>query len=378
MKNRIVYLENEWLSEDFLRGIVDRDFVDLVGKVQLSFEAEDKPEMFRMDALKIRENEWDYFLYACPEGEMRMLLENVLMALNVNCERCINLFCINGMDAQAGIKLAKILKPGSRLFDRTVYTNMRHRGKYVLVSAENLSFAANSTDEIIPQSMYEKKKVWASNDMIRLMRLLEKYFSINSESEGYFFDIGANIGTTSVYMKKKLIPNFNVCAFEPMKENFKMLSINFLLNDMSDYSLHNIAMSSVKTEYNMKIVSKNWGMCSITDEEGGNVEKVVSMRLDDYVTEMKIDTDSNIVLWIDTEGFEINVLLGAREVLKSKPALFLEFNRSEYGDRVDEMLALLEENYSGFISFSDEIDIIRTDFSILKDVTAQTDLFLVP
>lgn len=282
------------------------------------------------------------------------------------------------MDDSMLLLLSKMLRPGNKLYDRAVYTNLRHLGNYVSVSAENLSFAANSSDTMIPQKMFETKEVWASDDMIRLGKLLDTYYSIKKDSTGHFFDIGANIGTTSIYMKKKILPNFNIYSFEPMKENFKMLNINFLMNDVSDYSTHNFALSSTSTEYNMRKVLENWGMCAITEETGDDVEKVVSIRLDDFIKESKINLEDNLVLWVDTEGFEIDVLLGAKDVIKKKPALFLEYNLPSYGDRVDELLNLLENNYSGFICFADEEDIVRNDFSILRNVTQQTDIFLIP
>ena len=378
MKNRIIFWENECLSAGFLNSIVDLNLFVIVGKIQLDLELEETDELFRIDQLKVREEEWDYFLFACPDGEMLEKLKGILDLLGVKVDRYINLFDIFNMDINKSILLSKILKPEGRLYDRTLYRNMRAWGDYAISNAEGLSFVANSTDIEIPGNMFETKKVWAADDIGRLGKLLEKYYMIKKDSRGIFCDIGANIGTTSVYMKRYIIPNYELHAFEPMKENYKLLRTNLILNDISNYNVNNVALAREKTEYNMKKVYGNWGNCSITNEKGANVEQVVSTTLDDYLSNYQIKEDENLVLWIDTEGFEIDVLKGAVNVIRKKPALFFEFNRACYGEEIEDLISLLTDNYSGYISFANEENIVVSDISTLREIEEQTDIFMVP
>ena len=95
----------------------------IVGKIQLDVKLEETDELFRIDQLKVRE-EWDYFLFACPDGEMLEKLKGILDLLGVKVDRYINLFDIFNMDINKSILLSKILKPEGRLYDRTLYRNM--------------------------------------------------------------------------------------------------------------------------------------------------------------------------------------------------------------------------------------------------------------
>lgn len=378
MKNRIIFWENECLSENLFQSIVDLDIYKIVGKIRFDTGVKENDSVFSLDNIKKREDEWDYFIYAYPSSELLDYLLKVLRILNVDESKCFNLFDISIMRKPQLMILAKILRDGNRLYDRTIFNSARNINDYVSVTAEGLSFISNSTDIEIPEMMYETKKVWASDDMYRLGGLLKEYYHIDIDSEGCFFDIGANIGTTSIYVSKKILPNFMIHAFEPMKENFKMLKANFILNEVKNYEVNNVALSSVSSEYNMQRVFGNWGNCSITNESNDNTELVLSTTLDEYILTKEIDNYKNLVLWVDTEGFELDVLIGAKEILRRKPALFLEFNLSSYGSRVDELIKILEDNYTGFIRFDDADNIVINDMSILKTIQNQIDIFLIP
>ena len=58
-------------------------------------------------------------------------------------------------------------------------------------------------------------------------------FFLNKIELNTFLDLGANIGLTSVYVKKKF-PNAKVIAVEPDKNNYEMMLRNFELNTLSN------------------------------------------------------------------------------------------------------------------------------------------------
>lgn len=380
MKNKIIYWENEFIKETSVNSIVDTDIYEIVGKLNMDNSADASPTTFNLQELKERENEWDYIIYAHPDVNIEENLSQLFSAMDISMDRVFNLFLITTMKWSKSAIMSKILRPDGSLHLRSLYHNMSCHSKYNAITAQGMTFISSALDLVIPLYMFESKKVWSYNEMTRLSELLDKYYSINNLSNGVFFDIGANIGTTSVYMKKEILPNFKLCAFEPIKENFKLLSANLILNNITNYDVQNLALSSKKSEYNMKHVIGNWGMCKITDDEGDNLERVESITLDEYISYSNLDTSEPMVLWIDTEGFEIDVLLGAKETLKNKPALYFEFNRKAYGDRIDSLIELLSSNYSGFINFGSGEDIIETDFEKLRvhDPDNQVDLLMIP
>ena len=380
MKNKIIYLENETLPEDLLYKLVDTDLFQVVGKVVLGEANPKDPREFGLVSLKERKDEWDYFLYALGNTEIENMFNQLFDKFGLDKSCMVDLFAVPLMETDQIFAVNKLLKTGCKLSLQALYRTAGCLNDYTAVSAEGLTFIADSSDVLIPVHMAETKNVWAADDMKRLAGLLKEYYSIDGDSEGTFFDIGANIGTTSIYIKKKIYPNFKICSFEPMDETYKLLSTNMVLNEMKDYDALNVALSSESTEYKMVKAIGNWGGSFITKNDGEGLESVVSSTLDEYVNDAGVDMDKPMVLWIDTEGFEVDVFMGASKVLEHKPAIFFEFNLDKYGDKIDTLVDILNANYSGYILFENDSNEVLNDFSKLKEriPEKQVDIFLVP
>lgn len=81
-------------------------------------------------------------------------------------------------------------------------------------------------------------------------------------------------------------------------------------------------------------------------------ETVRIISLDAYLSENQIATSKVKYIWIDTEGFEAKVLLGAKNLLKENPApIFMECNLKAWDEsgHFEDMMTLLSENYSHFV-----------------------------
>ena len=182
--------------------------------------------------------------------------------------------------------------------------------------------------------------------------------------------MGANIGTTGIYFTSKLAPNLKLLAFEPDPENFKLHRINLILNDMeSAATLVNCGLGDKFDEMTMYRNLQNPSGNGVIPYEGNMpTETIKIMPLDDYLVENKIPASEVKYIWIDTEGFEPQVLLGAKNLLSENPApIFMECNLKAWDESglFEDMLALLAESYSHFIYVqSDEtiypLDTLRT------------------
>lgn len=77
--------------------------------------------------------------------------------------------------------------------------------------------------------------------------------------------------------------------------------------------------------------------------------KIIS--LDKYFAENKLNAKDIKYIWIDTEGFEPQVLIGMKNILTENPApIFMEFNphlykKSGYFDKMLEFLSSLYSHY---------------------------------
>ena len=194
---------------------------------------------------------------------------------------------------------------------------------------------------------------WASNDMKLFHALAKKYYGVD-DSDGYFLDLGANIGTTGLYFIKNLAPNLKLLAFEPDPENFKMHHVNKILNDMEERTA--LINCGLGNEFNELVLYRNGNNSGangfIKHQYSQPIASIKVIPLDSYLAENKIAASEVKYIWIDTEGFEAQVLLGAKNLLKENPApIFMECNLRAWDNSgfFDDMLSLLSEGYSHFI-----------------------------
>lgn len=181
--------------------------------------------------------------------------------------------------------------------------------------------------------------------MKKAIKKLFKYLGLdirksNSEPESFYFlehlgtdvviDIGANVGLFSEEIRMKL-PNATIYAFEPLKECFNVLSEKFKLD--KNFNAFNIALGSHKGDASMH--KNEYTPCSsilpITDIHkkefphaiSESSEKVSVGTLDDVIGGADI-AGKVILIKMDVQGYELEVLKGATQVLDKSKAVLAE------------------------------------------------------
>jgi len=165
------------------------------------------------------------------------------------------------------------------------------------------------------------------------------------------FDVGANIGE---WTKAVLFINseIKVHCFEPSKNTFnRLLSNNFSPNVFCNnfglgskkeekvlYNYHN--NSTINSLYNRKIL-KN------TLTYSPKKEKVLINTLDNYCVEKRIKQID--FLKIDVEGHELEVIRGARNLLKERRIKIIQF---EYGGTYIDARIFLRDIFQYFENFN--------------------------
>ncbi len=159
-----------------------------------------------------------------------------------------------------------------------------------------------------------------------MMRFLE---SQTSRHKGLYFDIGCNIGITSVALSLWLGRDGEVWSFEPLPETVVRASATFALNTVENVSLFPIALGAENGILNIYSTPGHSDVVSAVgaEAEGATAISVKCMTLDTLLSEKQPAFDTVGLLKVDVEGFELSVLRGAKKMLSQrKPDIFYEFN----------------------------------------------------
>lgn len=174
---------------------------------------------------------------------------------------------------------------------------------------------------------------WAQQELDLFDMILTEHSSVG--------DIGANIGTHSVYFSKKANKGKLIC-FEPQIYIFELLCANLLFNGCYNVIPVNAALSNKASRqrmvnFNPFVENKiNYGEFKINNHEDKGIITAVQ-TLDSYIDSYKFD-----LIKMDVEGHEVEALDGAKKIIKKhKPALYIEYN-SDLGN--EELLQLLEKS----------------------------------
>lgn len=146
---------------------------------------------------------------------------------------------------------------------------------------------------------------------------------INYGALNIMFDVGANTGQTWVEFRRNE-PLAKIYCFEPVLETFQELKKN-TIND-ENCIIENCAFGSEEGEKTIHLFDKNSPLNSLRDdimnsEKDARQEVIKIKSLDDYCKRNNIQKID--LLKIDTEGYELMVLEGSKNMLKSKSISFI-------------------------------------------------------
>lgn len=167
-------------------------------------------------------------------------------------------------------------------------------------------------------------------DVIFEEKLCQNLVNSIKDSNGVFMDIGSNIGLISLYVKSKL-PNTKIYAFEPGNSQFDLFTKTISTNIISNIQLYNLALGDKDDKVNFYVHDNSESALDglIDTKRRGKTKsiEVKMMKLDTWWNENNRERVS--VMKIDTEGSELLVLRGAKEMIREcNPTIFLEIEES--------------------------------------------------
>ncbi len=205
-----------------------------------------------------------------------------------------------------------------------------------------------------------RRQVWRSSVPASFAEVerAERIFYLEYLREGMtVFDVGANVGELTLLFSR-FVGDGNVHAFEASSETFMHLKIVCEATGKRNVSLNHLALSDKNGTIRLHVYEdalssfnsqaarplKNYGL----DFEPVGIEETPATTVDDYCERKKIELID--LLKIDVEGAELQVLRGARRMLKSKriACLTFEFGQTTFdmGNNPEEIEVFLKEmNY---------------------------------
>ncbi len=222
-----------------------------------------------------------------------------------------------------------------------------------------IKYIFSSHDRIIGESMLRTGINFAENQIKAFFELTDKYYGKKARN-GYFFDVGANIGTTSIYVKKELNPKLKIIGIEAGKDNYDLFRMNCIANNVEDIKVCHVAFADAAGKAFFNENTDNPGGSSVTKTNniaGKNCETVNMITFDEFCEKETINSGQIDYIWIDVEGFEVNVLKGAATVLKNKIPMMQEFNPFVYEEKglLNEYLSIIEGTYNYYLDYSEYI-----------------------
>lgn len=168
-------------------------------------------------------------------------------------------------------------------------------------------------------------------------------------------DVGACIGYHTILASKLVGGNGKVWAIEPEPHNFRDLQGNIVLNHLTNVIATEKAISDKNGKAKLFISKESSGNHSLfalppfTGNKNHYIE-IETIKLDDLIDGQKID-----FIKTDTEGNEVAVLSGARQILKANKNLVLvtEFLRFGMETGPQDLFRMLEQHFR-FIYIIDE------------------------
>lgn len=217
--------------------------------------------------------------------------------------------------------------------------------------------------------------------------VLEKCLQSGARANGVFLEIGANIGTQTVYAN--LTHRFSrIIAVEPDPVNLRALHANIRLNGFDDRaSVIACGISDREGELILRRNRLHSGMSTVEEPRPGAVQPDVDgefvipiVTADALLDRQGVDPAQITLIWRDIEGHEPKALRGMSRILGARPPLFFEYAPHRMSeDELDFIDTQVLAGYGQVFSFANdqlrELDAERR--RDIRKLTAKIDILAI-
>lgn len=214
-----------------------------------------------------------------------------------------------------------------------------------------------------------------------LIEFLVNMCVLSTDLPKVLVEVGANIGTQSIYLMRSGVFS-QLVALEPNPKCFELLRINILSNGLADIStLLEIAAGSEEAEALLHTRKFNLGASSLRAprKKRGSKSRVHAVkvhRLETTLAEQSVKPEDIGLIWIDAEGFEIEVLRGLNGSLSAVPAIYFEYTPISHVDTEKKYLSdLIFSNYKNVYLHASS-GMTKIDPKGFQEIDGQVDILM--
>lgn len=207
---------------------------------------------------------------------------------------------------------AKILKPIVTKFYVEPFRDGNAIDEDHLISTldNGMSIIVNKHDECVCWHV-RAEGYWDSSELSIIRKIIKPGFSI--------VEAGANFGVYTLIMSGLVGDMGHVYAFEanPKVSRYLKQSV-FDLNHLKNVAVYEKGLGNQNDSLYLNFDPKNIGGGTLSSVSHGTAVSAQTVRLDDILTDVKID-----VLKMDTEGYESKILEGASSLIRNNPQMII-------------------------------------------------------
>jgi FkbM family methyltransferase len=241
--------------------------------------------------------------------------------------------------ALAFSKSLRLLLTGKLFREPSTLSRALKKGRWLLIKhlsidevvlplIGDMKLCVSTADNIIACDVYVDGQFGYGQFEIAIEHLRKaRYFS---PERTVFVDIGANIGTHTLYALRTGI-FARVISVEPEPRNFELLTQNLRINGFATTDARNVGLSDRTGESLLELSCDNLGDHRIARTNMPQSPATFTgprVRLLDFGTltkELNLEREAKILFWIDTQGHEFEVLNGIEPPFLRKNAFVVEF-----------------------------------------------------
>ncbi len=192
------------------------------------------------------------------------------------------------------------------------------------------TFLYNINDSFVGRSL-DLYGEWSESELQTLAQLLKPGYVV--------LDVGANIGTHTVFFAKTVGDQGVVYAFEPQRLAFQNLCANVALNALRRVVTRQVAVGAEASVVHLQVADPrlelNFAALPLNGQTQGERVEVIAI---DCLALARCD-----LIKVDVEGMETQVLQGAQQTIaRCHPVLFLENNTVERARQINLAVEALE------------------------------------
>jgi len=188
------------------------------------------------------------------------------------------------------------------------------------------------------------------------------------EKDDVILECGGHNGCTAVVLSKWIGEGGKVITFEALPKNCDIIEMNIEQNSLQNVTLERKAVGAKRGKITIVDTSNS---SVATSGQGIEVELTC---LDEY------EHLNPTFIKIDVEGFEVQVLRGARRILSKRPKFAIEIHTgafAKYGDSMDDLFRLIGvENYKLWIQWDDNEQ--PEEYDMRTPIEKRVHLFGIP